>query len=439
MRLLLREHGKRGGIETVNIHLIREFTELVERVVWIVPGERMKFFQQILPPSDRLIYERPYDRRPPRLTNILRKVTPANVRKKLRPARFALHDMRDALRESTPGRLHKEAFQNIRQKLFELWLRQLIRRHHITHCFCNWTFCLDVPRIDIPIGVMLMDVRWKRFPETFPQLDIDAADQKFREWLTKASVVFPVSETTASDIRQFYPSHAARARVVPHGAESNGRHCADYAPLGATPDRRCMFFYPGAANAHKNHITLFRACAELFAKGLDFEVVLTGFGTQGFDSNLRNGEWPSNGEAAVDHARIFLRENAQLFRGRIKALGYVEPVEINRLYDDCSAVVLPSLFEGFGLPLLEALQKGVPVICSDIPAHGEQLSRYQCRDQVTVVPSSDVAALAAEMEKIVTNGAALRHRPPSALQQWTWRDAAEAYIDSLAAVTPHRQ
>ena len=80
MRLLLREHGKRGGIETVNIHLIREFTELVERVVWIVPRERMKFFQQILPASDRLIYERPYDGRRPRLTNILRKITSTNVR-----------------------------------------------------------------------------------------------------------------------------------------------------------------------------------------------------------------------------------------------------------------------------------------------------------------------------------------------------------------------
>jgi glycosyltransferase involved in cell wall biosynthesis len=441
MRLLLREHGKRGGIETVNIHLIREFTELVERVVWIVPNARMKFFQRILPPSDRLIYERPNDRRPPRMSDIVRKLTPAVVRKKLRPARAAFHDARNALRDAAwPQKTSptQMAFEYMRQRLSDFWLRRLVRRHHITHCFWNWTFCRDVPRINVPMGVMLMDVRWKRFPETFPHTDIVAADHKFQQWLRKADVVFPVSETTASDIERFYPWHSGPIRVVPHGAQNNG-HGQTVDPPSRTTRCRCMFFYPGAANGHKNHITLFRASAELFRKGIDFEVVLTGFGTQYFDPNYPNNGCSASGDAALEAARTFLRNNDQLFQGRIKALGYLDPAEINKLYNDCTAVVLPSLFEGFGLPLLEAQEHGATVICSDIPAHREQLRRYQCDDHVTAVPPTDGSALAREMERIVTKstaGIGQKQAPPGALKQWTWRDAAEAYLDSLAAITP---
>jgi glycosyltransferase involved in cell wall biosynthesis len=418
IRLLMREHGICGGTETVNIHLVEEFTELVERVVWIVPGPRMKFFQQILPPSDRLVYQLPYDPRQAPLAHILRKATSFALRQKTLPARFA--------------------FENMRQALFDLWLKRLVRHHHITHCFCNWTFGVDVPRIDVPIGAMVMDVRWKRFPETFPQIDINAVDRQFGDWLRKSSVVFPVSETTASDIRQFYPWHAGRTRVVPHGAESNGHKRPASMAASVARDNRCVFFCPAAANGHKNHITLFRACAELLTKGFDFEVILTGFGTERFGRNQLNGQCPSNGEAAVDRARVFLHEHEQLFQGRVKPLGYVDRTQINAFYNGCSAVVLPSLFEGFGLPLTEALQNGAVVICSDIPAHREQLMRYGCFDQVARIPPTDTAALAAAMEKILTNSTnrfPKKRVLPNALNRWTWRDVAETYLDSLAAVT----
>jgi glycosyltransferase involved in cell wall biosynthesis len=127
-----------------------------------------------------------------------------------------------------------------------------------------------------------------------------------------------------------------------------------------------------------------------------------------------------------------------LFQGRVKPLGYVDRTQIDALYNGCSAVVLPSLFEGFGLPLVEALQNGARVICSDIPAHREQLIRYGCIDQVALVPPMDAAALAAEMERILTNSTNRPPKkgvPPNALNQWTWRDVAETYLNSLAAVT----
>jgi glycosyltransferase involved in cell wall biosynthesis len=104
-------------------------------------------------------------------------------------------------------------------------------------------------------------------------------------------------------------------------------------------------------------------------------------------------------------------------------------------------VVLPSFFEGFGLALTEALENGAEIICSDIPAHREQLQRYECPGQVWLTPARDADALAAEMEKVLIAS----RRPDwgkrsqsSALERWTWKDAAVAYLESLSALTPTR-
>ena len=418
MRLLLREHGISGGAETVNIHLVEQFTKLVDRVVWVMPGARMKFFQEILPPSDRLFYELPHWRRHKSVSHALRKAASFATGKKHLPPRSAV--------------------DHARRTISDLWLKRLVSRHEITHCFCNWTFCVDVPRIGIPIGAMVMDVRWKHFPETFPQIDLGAVERQFCEWLKKSSIIFPVSETTASDIRSFYPLYNVPARVIPHGADIVSQNGGEDTTKHFAPNGRCVFFCPAGADGHKNHLTLFRACAELLRKGFEFEVVLTGFGTEYFNGGKLNGSPSSSLETAVQRARDFLHDHASLFGTRIKALGYIDRHEVNTLYQRASAVVLPSLFEGFGLPLIEALQNGTPVICSDIPAHREQLARYNCLNEVMIVPAKNQTALAAQMERILLEsaqtGAAKRVRP-NGLEKWTWRDVAEAYLDSLATIS----
>ena len=74
-----------------------------------------------------------------------------------------------------------------------------------------------------------------------------------------------------------------------------------------------------------------------------------------------------------------------------------------------------------------------------IPPYREQLLRHGCEDQVWLVPAGDAKALAAEMEKILiaSRQPLWRKRSQSnALQRWTWKDAASAYVESLSALTP---
>jgi len=335
MRLLLREHGIFGGIETVNVHLVREFTQLVDRIVWVMPSWRFEFYQRLFPPSNQLIYVSHAWPRQAWIYHNLERATNLALRQKNLPARFA--------------------FEKLQRALSNLRLRRLIREHKITHCFCNWTLRVQAPRLSVPMGTMVMDVRWRHFPETFPD-DVDVLDRQFRSWLKRSRVIFPISEATAIDVKRFYPWFSGATRVVPHGARTNHAHGQPRTPIVLSRSRP-VFYCPAIVHPHKDHLTLFEACAKLLAKGYDFEVALTGFLTEG----LSNG--CPNPEATVALCRAFLRKRANLFGDRIKALGYCDSAEVQAIYQGCTAVVLPSFFEGFGLTLTEALQNGATVIC----------------------------------------------------------------------------
>jgi glycosyltransferase involved in cell wall biosynthesis len=415
MRLLLREHGIPGGIETVNIHLVKELTELVDRVVWVMPHARLKYFQQILPPSDRLIYEPQFWSRE------------TSLKHTLTSTEQFFHQKKPTL---------DPAFQKLRRALLDLRLNWLIRRYRLTHSFCTWLH-VDVPRIRIPTGVMVMDVMWKHFPDCFGPNSHDLVDRRFCRWLETSAVLFPVSEATAREVTRFYPEYEGRTQVVPHGALHHQPNGACSTKIPEKHSDRPVFYYPARAGINKDHLTLFKACERLFAEGHDFDVILTGDQTDRFACAE-----PWNDDNGIETCRVFLQEKQSLFRGRIKPLGYCARSEVDSLYETCTAVVLPSAFEGFGLPLIEALEKGVEIICSDIAPYREQLSRYGCTDEVRLFPKGDAIALASEMQKILNASREPQWRKRSRsipLQSWSWKNAAAAYVELLSALTPaHR-
>jgi glycosyltransferase involved in cell wall biosynthesis len=410
MRLLLWEHGIPGGIETVNIRLVKEFIELVDLVVWVMPHHRLEYFQRLLPPSDRLVYEPRFWSRQSRLNESL------NSTQKFVVQRKASLD---------------PALRKVRSVLVDLRLNWIIRRYRLTHSLCSWLH-VDVPRIRIPTGVMVMDVMWKHFPDSFGQGSQESVDRRFIEWVEKAALLFPVSNATAREIERFYPEYRGSMRVVPHGTLPHQPNERSSAVAGDSPDHRPTFYYPARAGINKDHLTLFRACEQLYAEGHDFDVILTGHQIEHFiDSDYDN----DNG---IGICRGFLREKENLFRSRIKPLGYGPRSDVEAFYKSCTAVVLPSAFEGFGLPLVEALENGAEIICSDIAPYREQLLRYGCADQVAVFPAGDSCALAANMHKflVASRQPARRKRSRSImLENWTWRDAAAAYVESLSAFT----
>jgi glycosyltransferase involved in cell wall biosynthesis len=180
------------------------------------------------------------------------------------------------------------------------------------------------------------------------------------------------------------------------------------------------------ANPHKGHVTLFKAALELARTGLSFQVVLTGHGTDGLVSGTPNGQ------PEIEEARRLLERNPEL-RSQVSCLGKVPDAAVEATYAGSNCVVLPSTYEGFGLPLSEALRHGVAIICADIPPFREQIQLYEAGDDAALFPPGDHRKLAQLMAMSLT------HRPPRRtrrevsrrLARWTWDDVANRYVACL--------
>ena len=192
----------------------------------------------------------------------------------------------------------------------------------------------------------------------------------------RADAVVTVSEYTASLVRSQLGADGDRVTICPNGAPA-------WAPIerrGSASGSHVLFM--GTIEPRKNVQTLLRAYAELLARNPDAPpLVLAG--------RLAPACQPLLDELARPP-----------LAGRVRHLGYVSGAERERLYREASMVVLPSLDEGFGLPALEAMTIGVPVVVSSRGALPEVVGRAGL-----IVDADDVAGLAAAMDRILNDPA----------------------------------
>lgn len=138
-----------------------------------------------------------------------------------------------------------------------------------------------------------------------------------------------------------------------------------------------FFLFPAITYPHKNHIVLLDAFARVLAKRPDVLLVLTGASAQMEDALLAH-------------------ETALGIGHRIRRLGRIERGDLDWLYRNAVAVTFPSRFEGFGLPVLEAMGHGCPVIAADATALPEVVG-----DSGLLVDPDDPAAWATAMLELL--------------------------------------
>jgi glycosyltransferase involved in cell wall biosynthesis len=144
-----------------------------------------------------------------------------------------------------------------------------------------------------------------------------------------------------------------------------------------------QLLYVARLEPHKNHLRLLDACELLWREGLSFSLRLIGC------------------MAYPDTAWKILRRVRALRRaGRaIQWQAHVDEPELHAAYRDCSATVFPSLIEGFGLPIIESLWHGRPVVCGNNGALGELTRAGGCE----TVDTSDPAGIAAGLRLLLTD------------------------------------
>jgi glycosyltransferase involved in cell wall biosynthesis len=212
---------------------------------------------------------------------------------------------------------------------------------HVPYSYC--------PRVPCPVVVTVHDVRFMRLPTSYDPIRYLFLRHTVGSALRRAARVIAVSEFTRGEVvglfgippRKVAVVHnAARAGFAPVPGADGGRLRGE---LGL-PDRYLVAV--GRIEPHKNYPFLLRAFAA-FRRRTGYPGALLIAGAEG-----------------RDFARV-AREAERLGTGDIRLLGHVPDESLPALYGLAEAVVCPSLYEGFGIPVVEAMACGVPVLVSD--------------------------------------------------------------------------
>lgn len=214
-------------------------------------------------------------------------------------------------------------------------------------------------RCPVPVLVSVHDVSFLEHPEYFPRLRAAQLRWTVRRTVEAAARVLTGSEFSRASILRVYPQlDPEKVVVVPNAASSNFRPIPRET-AAAFARRRFGLAAPfvltvGDLQPRKNHVGLIAAFASLLGAcpGLPHDLVLAGKDTW-FSGRVR--------EAA----------RASGVAERIRFTGFVTDEELLQLYNACDAFVFPSFYEGFGLPLLEAMACARAVACSRTSAMPE--------------------------------------------------------------------
>ena len=204
------------------------------------------------------------------------------------------------------------------------------------------------------VAVVVHDLMPVLHPEWFPR---ESGGGGFAGWLRTmldvADLVVANSDATADDVRGHVEKHAPRRAdalalaTVPWGWDFDGE--ASIAPLGAGPREADHFLVVGTIEPRKGHRQVLAAFEALWAAGSPARLTVVG----------RRGWMVDDLVARMTE----LERTEPRFRWREDA----DDAELHRLYAACTAVVMPSHGEGFGLPVVEAALRGAPVVVRDIP------------------------------------------------------------------------
>jgi glycosyltransferase involved in cell wall biosynthesis len=244
------------------------------------------------------------------------------------------------------------------------------------------------------------DLQHRRHPEHFRWFDLPV--WRFLLWASarRSRMIIAVSESTRDDLQRFYPFTSGYIAVIPHGVD------AEFFEL----DRTHLDPYVlsvSTLHPHKNLDRLLRAYAR---RKREFKLVLAGM--RGF------------------HTESVEKLIASLgISNSVEIPGWIPREDLLRLYERARAFIYPSTFEGFGMPVLEALAAGIPVACSEIPP-----LREVAGDAVLYFNPEDEDAIAAALDQILCDDTLrlrLSRAGPARARQFTWARAAQQTLHAL--------
>lgn len=245
-----------------------------------------------------------------------------------------------------------------------------------------------------------VDAKARRTVSTFHDLFVMTGDystpdfrarftRQAREAAERSDLIIAVSNFTASQVEQLLNVERSRIRVVHHGVRASR----------ITPEKQKLVLSVGAIQRRKNIARLVKAFEALPDP---WRLALAG---------------APDGYGAAEELRAVEESPA---RSRIDLLGYVSSAELDSLYSRASVFIFPSLDEGFGMPILEAMAHGVPVITSNCSAMPEVSG-----DAALLVDPLNIGDALLRLANDESLREALISRGLERIKQFAWASAVE--------------
>lgn len=243
----------------------------------------------------------------------------------------------------------------------------------------NFMIPLRVPK-STKVVITIHDMIPWLFPEFTPKAKKTRLSWLFKYIIKRAAAradkIISVSENTAKDIMAALSVPRERIAVIYNGLDSDCFRVNARGDLGV----RDYILFVGRADPYKNLNGLIRAYNDLVTKyKIENQLLIVG---------QEDSRYP---EAKELVAELQLQD-------KIVFYGYASPKELENLYTNAAVYVLPSFYEGFGLPPLEAMAKGVPVAASNTPALAEVLG-----DNALLFDPYNINNIADTIFKIIDN------------------------------------
>jgi glycosyltransferase involved in cell wall biosynthesis len=284
-------------------------------------------------------------------------------------------------------------------------------------------------RADVPKVVTIHDMTFFDHPEWHERAKVMFFRRAIRVAAEKADALVTPSNAALDRIRAVL-APSIPVRLIPHGVDHERFHPLEPGDRGSAEADRVArqrlgvrepyVAFVGTLEPRKDVPSLVRAFDTVAGSRRDLNLVLAGA--------------PGWGMEAIEAAIA-----SSTHRNRVRRVGYVDEREKVALFRGAAGIAYPSMEEGFGLPVLEALACGTPVVTTSGTAMAEVVD-----DAALLVTPTDTGELTAALDEMVGGGAAVEERRRRGLDlaaRYTWDVSAEAHLElfrMVAAQSPKR-
>jgi len=329
------------------------------------------------------------------------------------PHQFELY-----FRDTPPAGLFA-AYDNVRLRVIP-WARMWTHLRFAAALWGSRPAVTWVPAHTLPLFfpgravVTVHDLGYRHFPQAHPPPERRYLDWSTRHSARRATRIMADSVATRHDLSAFYGTSPQKIRVVYPGVDESLQPVQDTRAVRAKyglPERYLL--YVGTLQPRKNIGRLVAAFAQWRRNAPEHQDVVLALG--GKIGWLYDPTWT----AGIENLRV---------------LGFVDDADLAALYSGALAFLLPSLFEGFGFPILEAMRCQTPVLCANTSSLPEL-----AEEAALLVNPLNVDEIAAGIGRLVTDPALreeLVARGKRQVQKFTWANAAQSALAVLEEAAP---